>query len=262
MTKLTLELNANMTKTPLTLISFDLDNTLWSTHRVIGRAERRLRLWLEREHPQATERGLSVANVRELRAQVLTHNPALMNQATNLRLAVLKTGFLQSGYASEQATDAAQQAFSVFIQARNQVSFFPQAIEVLTTLSRAYRLVAITNGNADLDRIGISYLFAAQYNAETVGYAKPAPEIYQHMLTQQRVSPELCLHIGDNPEEDILPAKACGLHTLWSNLTRESWPSVHPNPTLSIQHLAQIPPLITEYFSPHEHTSTTARNLA
>lgn len=239
-----------MTKTPLTLISFDLDNTLWSTRRVIGRAERRLRLWLEQKHPEAAERELSMTNARELRAQVLAQHPTLTNQATNLRLAVLTKGFLQSGYSTEQATNAARQAFAVFIQARNQVSFFPQALEVLNTLSKDYRLVAITNGNADLRHVGISRLFAAQYSAEIVGHAKPAPEIYRHMLTHQQVAPEHCLHIGDNPEEDILPAQACGLHTLWSNLMQDDWPSTHPAPALSIQHLAQIPPLITEYFSP------------
>lgn len=239
-----------MTKTPLTLISFDLDNTLWSTRRVIGRAERRLRLWLEQEHPKAAERGLSLANARELRAQVLTQDPTLTHQVTNIRLAILTEGFIQSGYSAEQATNAARQAFTVFIQARNQVSFFPQAIEVLSALSKEYRLVAITNGNADLRRVGINHLFAAQYSAEIVGHAKPAPEIYQHMLTHQQIAPERCLHIGDNPAEDILPAQACGLHTLWSNLMQSDWPSAHPYPTLSIQHLAQIPPLITEYFSP------------
>src|SRR5690625_5572817 len=100
---------------------------------------------------------------------------------------------------------------------RHQVGFYSLAIVVLSALSQQFRLVAITTGNANLQRIGIGHLFAAQYTAETVGYAKPAPEIYQHMLSEQKLPPELCLHIGDHPEEDIAAAQDCGLHPAWSN---------------------------------------------
>src|SRR5690625_6702424 len=108
---------------------------------------------------------------------------------------------------------------------RHQVGFYSLAIVVLSALSQQFRLVAITTGNANLQRIGIGHLFAAQYTAETVGYAKPAPEIYQHMLSEQKLPPELCLHIGDHPEEDIAAAPDCGLHAVWSNLVDLEWPS-------------------------------------
>lgn len=239
-----------MTTTPLALISFDLDNTLWSTRRVISRAERRLRQWLELHHEAAAAGGLSLENFRALRAQVVTETPSIAGQPTQLRLAVLEAGFRQQGYASAEAIDAAAQAFAVFIEARNAVSFFPQAIEVLTELQLHYRLVAITNGNANLKRIGVGHLFAAQYTAEEVGHAKPAPEIYQHMLAEQDIDPTLCLHIGDHPEEDIQAAADCGLHTLWSNVVHHEWPQHLPPPSLAINHLRDIPSLIARHFAP------------
>lgn len=239
-----------MTKTPLTLISFDLDNTLWSTHRVLSHAERRLRWWLEREHPRVANTSLSQESLPALRAQVIAQTPALVGRPTPLRIALLTAGFLQAGYHHGAAEQAAKAGFETFIQARNQVSFFPQAIEVLTTLSQQFRLVAITNGNADLNRIGIGHLFAAQYTAEIVGYAKPAPEIYQRMLKEQNLAPQSCLHIGDHPEEDIQAAQRCGLHTLWSNLVGIEWPSTQAKPKLYVEHLAQLPPLIAQHFVP------------
>src|SRR5699024_355719 len=189
-------------------------------------------------------------NFQQLRAQVVEQTPALIGHPTQLRIALLTTGFMQAGYSHTAAKQAANAGFDTFIQARNQVSFFPQAIEVLTMLSQQFRLVAITNGNASLNRIGIGHLFAAQYTAETVGYAKPAPEIYQHMLAEQNVSAELCLHIGDHPEEDIQAAQNCGLHTVWSNLLDMTWPSTQAKPKLCIEHLAQLPSLITQHFKP------------
>lgn len=239
-----------MTKTPLTLISFDLDNTLWSTRRVLGHAERRLQLWLKREHPKAAETSLSLTHLRALRAQVVKQNPELTNRPTPLRTTVLCAGFIEAGYSQSAAEQAAKAGFEAFIHARNQVSFFPQAIEVLSALSQQFRLVAITNGNANLQRIGIGHLFAAQYTAETVGYAKPAPEIYQHMLSEQKLPPELCLHIGDHPEEDIAAAQDCGLHAVWSNLVDIEWPSTRAKPRLYVEQLAQLPPLIAQHFKP------------
>src|SRR5699024_3053382 len=183
-------------------------------------------------------------------SDLVEQTPALIGHPTQLRIALLTTGFMQAGYSHTAAKQAANAGFDTFIQARNQVSFFPQAIEVLSALSQQFRLVAITNGNANLQRIGIGHLFAAQYTAETVGYAKPAPEIYQHMLSEQKLPPELCLHIGDHPEEDIAAAQDCGLHAVWSNLVDIEWPSTRAKPRLYVEQLAQLPPLIAQHFKP------------
>lgn len=225
----------------ITLISFDLDNTLWPTRTVIGRAERTLRQWLEQHHSSAAASGLAPEHFAELRQHVANEQPHLRQQPTPLRQEILRQGFLASGYSEQEAHTAAMAAFDTFIAARNHITFFPQAIDMLRTLSQRYRLVAITNGNANLERVGIMPLFAAQYTAEQVGYAKPAPEIYQHMLADQHIAPEQCLHVGDHPIEDIEAARQCGMQTLWANLTNAQWPADITPPKHIVTTLGAIP---------------------
>lgn len=246
MTTRTQELNANMPKK--TLISFDLDNTLWPTRTVISRAERSLRHWLQQHHPQAASTGLNQENFFTLRQQIVDTQPALATQPTLLRKTILNQGFKQSGYATETAKQASEDAFETFIQARNHISFFPQALEMLRHLAKEYPLIAITNGNADLKRIGISHLFQAQYTAELVGHAKPAPEIYQHVTNDLQVNPEDIIHIGDNPVEDIQAADAIGIRTLWANLTNAQWPTELPPPKQHVTHLSAIPQTLKTHY--------------
>ncbi len=244
-----------MTKPSISLISFDLDNTLWPTKTVISRAERALQSWLKQQHPEARELQLQPSSFLALRKQVVAHRPHLKDQPTALRLKILKTGFMQAGYTEAQAQQAAEAGFAHFIAARNQVNFFPQAIEVLKQLSRRFRLVAITNGNADLQRIGLGHIFAQQYTAEKVGYTKPDVRIFQHMLADQHLRAEQCIHIGDHPEEDIAAAQACGLRTIWANVIQAPWPQHLAKPMYKVQHLHQLPSVINENFTPHEPTS-------
>jgi len=48
-----------------------------------------------------------------------------------------------------------------------------------------------------------------------VGAEKPDERIFAHALAQCRVAPWRALHVGDSYEEDVLGARAAGLHALW-----------------------------------------------
>lgn len=233
--------------TKTTLISFDLDNTLWPTRTVLGRAEQQLRRWLHEHHADAANSSLAKESFWQLRQRIAEEQPEIRHKPTLLRMEVLLQGFLLSGYAEAQARQAAQQAFDTFITARNQITFFPQAIEILRHLAEHYRLVAITNGNANLQRIGIMPFFAAQYTAEEVGYAKPAPQIFEHMLKDQNIAPEQCLHVGDHPVEDIDAARQCGLQTMWANLTNAQWPTELAEPQHIVTSLSAIPHTLNQH---------------
>ena len=54
-----------------------------------------------------------------------------------------------------------EEAFDVFIQARNEVELYDDVLPALSTASR-YRLFTASNGNADLGQIGIAHLVRAQ----------------------------------------------------------------------------------------------------
>ena len=74
----------------------------------------------------------------------------------------------------------------MFHDARNRVTFFPGALEVLETLADSYTLGALSNGNADLKRIGIRELFGFHHSAESIGRRKPEPDMFRAALRSPR----------------------------------------------------------------------------
>ncbi|MEK9721639.1 MAG: HAD family hydrolase, partial [Quisquiliibacterium sp.] len=78
-----------------------------------------------------------------------------------------------------------------------------------------YRLVAISNGNADLDRIGLGKLFSASLSAQDLDFAKPDPRIFLKACSQVGIEPARVLHVGDDLRLDVLAARQAGLQSAW-----------------------------------------------
>lgn len=227
------------------VISFDLDDTLWAVQPVIIQANRCLYRWLEIHAPRFSTH-YQLEDFDRLRLEVLEQQPDIAHSVTAIRLAVLQHGLRQSGYADNAAQRLTRAAFEVFIRARNQVDFFQHAQQMLQQLSTHYRLVALSNGNADINRVGLGDLFEFSLNADQVGKAKPHPLMFEQMLARTGVAPNQVIHVGDHPEHDILGAQSCGLHTLWVNLARSPWPGALP-PDLEAHCLSELVPKISQF---------------
>jgi len=80
-------------------------------------------------------------------------------------------------------------------------------------------LGVITNGPSVYQREEISLLKLETYFShilisEEVGFRKPAKEIFQTALKKVACRPEEAVMVGDNPREDIKPAKKLGMETV------------------------------------------------
>src|SRR5690554_8156100 len=113
------------------LITFDLDDTLWSVQPVIRAADQALRDWLVVHARKVGE--LSVQRLRQVRSELVQQQPDLEQRVSELRYQVLLRILLQSGYAQREAQEVAEQAFQVFLTARQNVDLFA---DVLPTLDR------------------------------------------------------------------------------------------------------------------------------
>ncbi|MEH6471495.1 MAG: HAD-IA family hydrolase [Halopseudomonas sp.] len=229
----------------ITVISFDLDDTLWAVDPVIVQANLDLYHWLQAHAPAFTQR-YQLEDFASLRRTVLQQQPDIGHSVTAIRLAVLLHGLTQSGYETSEAERLTQAAFEVFIRARNRVELFQHAQQMLTELSTHYRLIALSNGNADIDRVGLGPLFEFALNADQVGKAKPHPLMFEQMLERADVSAEQVIHIGDHPEHDILGAQQCGLHTLWVNFSGITWQTPQP-PDIEVRCLSEVVPRIRTF---------------
>jgi putative hydrolase of the HAD superfamily len=73
----------------------------------------------------------------------------------------------------------------------------------LERLARRYRLIAVSNGNAEVARIGLGEYFAGSVSARLHGVAKPDPSIFHAACAVARAAPHQVLHLGDDLALDV-----------------------------------------------------------
>jgi len=208
-----------MRRAPILAITFDLDDTLWAIDPVIERAELRMHAWLTEHYPRLPQR-YSPADLRTLRDGILATRPELAHDLTALRRESLALAAEHCGYGRE----AAEGAFAVMWQARNEVELFADVLPVLQALAPRFTLGALTNGNADIVRIGLDGLLRFCVTARETGVAKPHPAIFDAASAAAGVPAEQILHVGDDPERDVHGARAAGMRTVWLNRDGRHWP--------------------------------------
>jgi len=142
-------------------ITLDLDDTLWPIWPVIERAERALHDWLSREAPRTADLLLTPGMLQELRQATAKERSDLAHDMSALRRESIRAALRRSGE-DPQLADA---AFDVFFAERNRVTLYDDALPALKWLSERYPLVAISNGNADIERAGIGRWFRAAFSA-------------------------------------------------------------------------------------------------
>lgn len=191
-------------------ITLDLDDTLWPVAPTIAAAEQRLREWLV-EHAPLTASAFDAERMRALRLAVEREHPELAHDLSLLRLKTLERAIAQAG----EASTLAQAAFDVFFDARQRVEFFPEVRSALQRLAARYPLYSLSNGNADLARVGLSGLFSGSISAREIGCAKPDPRIFAAACRRLGLEPAQVLHVGDDLELDVRGARAAGMATAW-----------------------------------------------
>ena len=220
-------------------ISLDLDDTLWPIAPVMLRAEQRLDAWLKTHCPRAAEH-YPMAAMRVLRDRVAGENLHLAHDFTAQRRLTLTTALAPHGYDAGHV-DA---AFAEFYAARNQVECYADALPALEQLAARFPLVALSNGNADLDQIGLSRFFQFSISARDFGKPKPAPQIFHAACERLGLPPEAVLHVGDDPQMDIIGACAAGLRSAWINRSQALWPHSHSpdliGPDLTVRDLLEL----------------------
>ncbi len=220
-------------------VSLDLDDTLWDLSPVLIQAEHTLYRWLSEHCPRVTAR-YSLAAMRGLRAQVLARYPRQAHDMTFLRQQVLNASIVDAGYPAALA----QHAFEVFMAARNQVTLFDGARGVLEALSERYVLLALTNGNADLRRIGLAQYFAHELNPARVGVPKPDRAMFDRALELTGLSAQQIVHVGDDPVTDVRGASQAGWRTIWFNRQAHNWSNEGQAPTAQVSDLYQLKTLL------------------
>ncbi|MFQ5755187.1 MAG: HAD family hydrolase [Acidiferrobacterales bacterium] len=199
-------------------ITLDLDGTLWDAEPALAEAERKVHAWFASHYPLLAEM-FSIDELRTLRHQLAGRTPRLRHDVTELRKASVRLAARLAGVDPA----VSEEAFQVFMRHRNRVQLYEDTLPALEDLRRRYTLCSLTNGNADLDEIGLSHVFHHSLSAAQIGAAKPAPDMFLAVCGLAGVQPEESVHIGDEPETDIAGASAAGCRTIWVNRTNAAW---------------------------------------
>jgi putative hydrolase of the HAD superfamily len=155
--------------------------------------------------------------MRDARIAIGARYPEISHDLSEVRRRSLRWHAEQGGYPHADV----EQGFDVYFAARNQVELYDDVIPALETLTEHYPLIALTNGNADLQHIGLDRFFASTVSSATVKVSKPHPAMFAAASSQAGCSNAEVLHVGDDPNGTV-------------------WPDTHEQPDHEIQNLHDL----------------------
>ena len=200
-------------------ITIDLDDTLWPIAPTISQAEQVLQDWLAAHVPAAAALARQPGVRQRIRQTVQQQWPDQLHDLSFLRLQSLRHLLHEAG----EALHHAEPAFEVFFAARQQVCLYDDTVQALAFLSARLPVLALSNGNADVQRIGLGRYFVGTVAAKHVGVAKPDRAIFEYAAQILRQPIDAVLHVGDDVQLDVCAALDVGMQTVWVNRGGQVW---------------------------------------
>ncbi|MCF6437302.1 HAD-IA family hydrolase [Pseudoalteromonas sp. MMG022] len=222
------------------VLSFDLDDTLYDNHPIIRsalQAQHNYLLKLSRWPKQDAQFWTKCRN------QAAQATPELTHDVTAWRQQALYIAMLTCGYNESEARIHAQQAYEAFAQARSQITVSESVLELLANLKQHYMLIAITNGNVEVDKFNLAGVFSLVLQAGKDGRAKPYSDMFDVAAQQLNVHHSNILHIGDSLDTDVQGANEAGCHSVWLN-NQDSHYHYQGLPDIEINNINQLQILV------------------
>lgn len=212
---------------PVEALSFDLDDTLYDNRPTMARAE----AWLvEYMRSQYLETAMLDAGLwAVLKRELLQAEPQLAHDVSLCRRRLLQLGLMRGGMAAAQAGEEADKVFTLFMAVRSEVEVTPATHQLLASLAERYPLVAITNGNLDLEWAGLAGYFRHVFRAGDGLRMKPHADLFSAALTALALPASQVLHVGDHPRTDLLGGRQHGLRVAWLNSEQQPLPTQLPD---------------------------------
>lgn len=103
---------------------------------------------------------------------------------------------------------------------------FNGAHETLEKLSMQYKLIMVTNGFNEIQRLKVDYCNIRKYFQDIIvasqfGWGKPYKALYQYVLKVAKSTPEECVMVGDSIENDIIGANNIGMKSIFVHRNAE-----------------------------------------
>ncbi|WP_243695529.1 HAD-IA family hydrolase [Rheinheimera sp. D18] len=198
---------------PISVLSFDLDDTLYDNKPVIAAAEQAMLNALAKHAPVTATTDSDFWWQQRLKLAKVT--PDIRHDLGRWRLLAIDAGLQSLGLSLCEAGEIAQLAYDAFMQARTRITVQLEIKQLLQQLAKQYQLIALTNGNACIDKMGISHWFEFSLQAGPAGRMKPYPDMYLKAAQRLNIAPGQILHIGDSHRADVMGALSAGCQAAW-----------------------------------------------
>ncbi len=201
-------------------ISFDLDDTLYSNAPIMRATGLKMVEYFSRSFASfrdVNHQPISFSHHYWLafRQQALQINPELVHDVAALRLVSYTLGIQALGIPLPEAKIQAKLALDYFTRERSSFILPDKTHLFLQELSDNLPLVAITNGNVDVEAIGLKQYFTAIYHAGNGVKQKPDSQMFNLACQNLNISPDQLLHVGDCGRADISGAIKAGCQAAW-----------------------------------------------
>lgn len=216
-------------------ITLDLDDTVWPFAPIGARIEQVLHDWMLQHSPRTAEL-FPIEVMRALNRSVIEGNPQLIHDLSELRRMTLRQALHESGSDPELC----HAAYDAFFAERNRVECYADSIEALQRIAARVPVAGLTNGNADLEMVGLAEHFMFNLAAREHGAAKPDPSIFHAACQRLGVDPGEVLHVGDHAETDVVGAMRAGLRGCWINREGHAWERQDLQPDLEFDTLTAL----------------------
>lgn len=200
---------------PIKAMTFDLDDTLYDNRPVIRKVEQQIQAWVHKHHPISATKDRRWWH--DLKRSLAQEDPWLPNDVTLWRFRQIERGLSILGYQPKQAQQAASDTIEQVLQLRSNFTVPEESHRVMANLASRLPLVAITNGNVDVEKIGLADYFSLVLKAGPDGYAKPHGQLFTKAQSYLSVPAENILHVGDHLISDVAGAKLSGYQACWYN---------------------------------------------
>lgn len=222
----------------LQAIVFDLDDTLYSERDYVLSGFRAVADWaavnlgIDRDRGIETLFDLYAAGVR--------------NNTFNQWLAIHQI----------ENTEVIAKLLDVYRSHVPTISPFSESIDLLTSLTKSYKIGLVSDGYLQVQQrkwsaLGLAYFFDAVVFSDSLGreHWKPSMAPFKLVLEQLNVDPASSVYIGDNPLKDFFGARQLGMFTIWVKRSNSEYgnlqpPSAEYHPDVTIDSLDRVLALV------------------
>jgi HAD superfamily hydrolase (TIGR01549 family) len=133
---------------------------------------------------------------------------------------------------------------------KDTIQLFPESLEALMKLSKHYKLGMVTNGLSEHQRFKINKFQLEKYFefiliSEELGVQKPDKTIFQIAIQKMNIPAEKLIHVGDNPNHDVIGANNAKIFSCWLKRKNNWYQEVKEiQPNYIISNLLELKSLI------------------